>query len=87
MLLLSSNIQHKHSHFERGRSRQPIRVKLWRHGMCAQTITDLQLLRTVLAHGKYNYRMMNLIVFDYIANCNCRLRCFDFFSFSRHCTF
>jgi len=34
MLLLSSNIQHKHSQFERGRSRQPIRVELWRHRMC-----------------------------------------------------
>jgi len=47
MLLLSSNIQHKHSHFKRGRSRQPIRVKLWRHGMCAQTITDSRRLCTV----------------------------------------
>jgi len=56
MLLLSSNIQHKHSHFEQGRSRQPIRLNLWRHGMCAQTITDSRCLRTVHAHGEYNYR-------------------------------
>jgi len=56
MLLLSSNIEHKHSHFERGRSRQPISVKLLRHGICARTITESRRLHTVHVHGKYNYR-------------------------------
>jgi len=53
-----SNIEHKHSHFERGRSRQPIRVKLWRHGMCTRTITDSRRLCTVHTHGEYNYRYL-----------------------------
>jgi len=47
----------QNSHFERGRSRQPIRVKLLRHGMCARTITDSRRLRTVHAHGEYSYRL------------------------------
>jgi len=61
MLLLSSNIEHKHSHFERGRSKQPIRVKLLHHGMCARTITDSRRLRTVHAHREYNYHFVAVI--------------------------
>jgi len=50
-------IKYRARHFERGRSRQPIRVKLWRHGMCARTITDSRRLRSMHAHGEYNLRV------------------------------
>ena len=45
-------------HSKRGRTSQPISVKLWHHGMCTRTITILRHLRTVHAHGKYNYRFL-----------------------------
>jgi len=48
MLLLSSNIEHKHSHFERGRSRSPIRVKLLRVLVC----TDNNRFTTLAHHAR-----------------------------------